>query len=67
MARRRVTPTQVLKVLRAGYVVESAHRNIKGNWQCTLEAHVAGDTIKVAAVWGIDSEGESVVVLTVMN
>ncbi len=67
MLRRKVIPTQALHVLRRGYVVESAHRNIKGNWQCTLEAHIAGDTIRVAAALLTDSSEELVVVITVMN
>ena len=65
--KRRVTPTQVLHVLRKGVVAEPAHLNIKGNWQCTVEAHIAGDTIKVAAALATDSAGEWVIVITVMN
>ena len=64
---RKVVPTQVLHVLRLGYVVEPAHRNIRGNWQCTLEAHVAGDQVRVVAVLMTDSDGEWVVIVTVMN
>lgn len=66
MRRRKVLPTQVLHVLRKGYIVEHAHRNTKGNWQCTLEGLVAGDRIKVAAALVGDSSA-SVVVITVMN
>ena len=43
MRQRRVLPTQVLHVLCHGAVVEPAHQNIRGNWQCTLQALVAGD------------------------
>lgn len=64
---RKVLPTQVLHVLRLGFVVEPAHRNIRGNWQCTLEAHVAGDHVRVVAALMTDSEGEWVVIVTVMN
>ena len=67
MKARKVTPTQTLLVLRMGYVVEPAHRNIRGNWQCTLEARVAGDQVRVATALIVDSEGEWVVVVTVMN
>src|SRR5216117_2717795 len=67
MRKRRITPTQVLHVLRRGRVIEHAHRNIKGNWQCTLEALIAGDEIKVAAALVADSMGEWVVVITVIN
>lgn len=67
MRKRGVTDLQVLQVLRKGYVVEPAHRNIYGNWQCTLEALVAGDRIKVAAALLSASTDESVVIITVMN
>ena len=67
MRTRRVLPTQVLHALRLGYVVEPAHRNIRGNWQCTLEARVAGDQVRVVAALMTDSEGEWVVIVTVMN
>lgn len=67
MRTRKVLPTQVLHALRLGYVVEPAHRNIRGSWQCTLQAHVAGDQVRVAAALMTDSQGEWVVVVTVMN
>lgn len=67
MRRRNVLPTQVLQALRKGYVVEPAHQNIKGNWQCTLQHRIAGDEIKVAAALWVDPSGEWVVVITVMN
>jgi hypothetical protein len=66
MKKRRVTPRQMYDVLTKGYVVEHAHRDIKGNWKCTLECRTAGELVKVSAALA-DSEGESVVVITVMN
>lgn len=67
MRQRNVNPMQVLRVLTTGRVVERAHRNIHGNWQCTLEAIIAGDRIKVVAALQGDQGGELVVVVTVMN
>ena len=67
MKTRKVTPTQALHVLRSGYVVEPAHRNIRGNWQCTLEARVAGDQVRVATAMMTDADGDWIVVVTVMN
>ena len=64
---RKVTRVQVLEVLRKGAVVEPAHRNIKGNWQCTLQRSVAGDNIKVAAALEQTKTGETVIVLTVIK
>ena len=67
MRKRRVTDRQVLHVLRKGHVIEPAHRNIYGNWQCTLEALIAGDRIKVPAALVVEPQGDFVVVVTVMN
>ena len=67
MRQRGVTDLQVLHVLRKGVTVEHAHLNIHGNWQCTLEALIAGDRIKVAAALINTAPNESVVVITVMN
>lgn len=67
MRERNILWTQIIQVLRKGLVVEHAHRNIRGNWQCTLKLLVAGDEIKLAAVLQENEAGESVIVLTVMN
>ena len=67
MRQRRVLLTQVLEVLLRGAVIEPAHQNIHGNWQCTLVKVVAGDRIRVAAALAVDEEGEAVIVITVMN
>ena len=67
MRRRRVLRSQVLHVLCKGRVTEHAHRNIHGNWQCTLEDTIAGDRIKVAAALETDSDEGPVIVITVMN
>lgn len=66
MRQRKVIASQVLEVLRQGVVVEPAHRNIHGNWQCTLERRVAGDLVKVAAAL-YEAEGDWVVVITVIR
>ena len=67
MKQRGVLRTQVSHVLQKGKVVEPAHRNIHGNWQCSLEEVVAGDRIKVAAALERSGDGELVIVITVMN
>jgi len=67
MRARNVSRRQVDDVLEKGYVVEPAHRNIHGNWQCTLEYLTSGDLVRVVAVLEADSSGESVIVITVMN
>lgn len=66
MRQRHVLITQVLYVLRRGYVVEPAHLDIHGCWKCTLECLAAGDRIKVAAAIDKNEQGELVVVITVM-
>jgi hypothetical protein len=68
MLRRKISRTQVDQVLLKGFVVEHAHLNIKGNWQCTLRCRTGGDDIKVAAaLWVDDSSRDWVVVVTAMN
>jgi hypothetical protein len=66
MRERGVTLVQVLKVLRDGSVVESAHQDIHGNWKCVLEKVVAGDRVRVAAAY-VQEGTAVVVVITVMN
>ena len=66
MRQRRITPAQVLEVLRRGRIAEPAHPNILGNWQCTLERSVAGDLVKVAVAL-IQRDDESAVVITVIK
>lgn len=67
MRQRGILRTQVDKVLMTGKVVEHAHRNIHGNWQCTLEAIIAGDRIKIPVALEDASNGDSIIVITVMN
>lgn len=67
LQQRKVSLAQALEVLRAGTVVERAHRDIRGNWKCTLGKLVAGDRVKVAAVLIERGSNHSVVVVTVMK
>ena len=67
MERRKVTRKQVNQVLMKGRVVEHAHLNIHGNWQCSLEEIIAGDRIKVAAALEQNPDGDLIIVITVMN
>jgi hypothetical protein len=67
MTQRRVTLKQVLHVLGRGRVVEPAHRNIRGNWQCALEALASGDRVRVVVALHEHASGESVIVITVIK
>jgi len=67
MRTRKVLLTQVYETLIKGVVVEPAHRDIKGCWKCTLRHVSAGDVVKVAAALCQEDDGETVVVITVMN
>jgi hypothetical protein len=67
MKQRGVLRTQLQRVLQNGNIVESAHRNVRGNWQCTLEAIDAGDRIRTAVALEHHPSGELVIVITVMN
>lgn len=61
MRERGVTFAQVLKVLKEGAVVEPAHIDIHGSWKCSLEKVVAGDRVRVVAVY--EQQGDAVVVV----
>lgn len=67
MRARRISLTQVQRVLLRGNIVEPAHKDIKGCWKCTLQLLIAGDTIRVAAALGEDANKNKVIVVTVMH
>ena len=67
MRQRKVLFTQVIQVLTRGAVIEHAHRDIYGNWKCTLELLIAGDRIKVVTVLQESKHHDTVVVITVIN
>lgn len=66
MRERKITLMQVKGCLERGVIVESAHLNIHGNWQATLEYFISGDTIKVSAAIEQINEKDFIVVITVM-
>lgn len=43
MRERRIAPTQVLRCLRSGKLVDGPHRDEYGKWICRLEKLTAGD------------------------
>jgi hypothetical protein len=47
MRQRKIMPTQVLKCLKRGAIIEGPARDIKGNWRCTLNWRHAGDEVSV--------------------
>ncbi|MCL2829734.1 MAG: DUF4258 domain-containing protein [Betaproteobacteria bacterium] len=65
MKRRHITRMQVIASLRQGSIEESAHKNIRGNWQCTLRHLHAGDLVRVAAAIEKDDNGAWIAVITV--
>jgi hypothetical protein len=50
MKQRRITRTQALTCLREGSIVEGPYRDIRGDWRCTVEKFVAGDSVQVVVV-----------------
>jgi hypothetical protein len=50
---RHVTRPQIVKCLRAGFIVEGPFQNSHGNWQVTMAYNHAGDqiTVVVAIEW----------------
>jgi len=48
MRRRRVSPLEVLKVLRHGGITEGPALDLKGCWRCTMQRFAAGENLTVA-------------------
>lgn len=63
MSTRKITLSQLLRVLRSGRISEGPVREvIKGGWKCTVEHHTAGDSVGVAvAIESIQSTGVTVI------
>lgn len=65
MKQRHITRTQVEKCLMKGSISESAHRDARGDWACTLHYQWAGDDVCVAVAIKCDEEGDWIAVVTV--
>ncbi|WP_353958754.1 DUF4258 domain-containing protein [Zwartia vadi] len=65
MQQRNITLKQVLCRLRSGFILESAHLDIKGDWRLTMRHSVAGDDVKVAVALKQGTRGRMIVVITV--
>jgi hypothetical protein len=48
MRQRRVTPLEVLEVLRKGAITEGPAPDVKGCWRCTVKRFAAGEDLSVA-------------------
>jgi hypothetical protein len=48
MRQRRVTPLEVLKVLRKGGITEGPAHDLKGCWRCTMQRFAAGESLSLA-------------------
>lgn len=65
MLQRNITLKQVLCCLRAGFIFESAHLDIKGDWRLTMRHLIAGDDVKVAVALKQGACGKMIAVVTV--
>ena len=67
MKQRKIGRTQVLETLKHGSFVEPLHRDVKGDWRCSVGWFHAGSRIVVAVVIKLDDKGDLVVVATVFR
>lgn len=67
MKQRKIGRTQVLETLKYGSFVEPLHRDVKGDWRCSVGWFHAGSRIVVAVVIKLDDKGDLVVVATVFR
>ncbi len=67
MKQRKIGRTQVLETLKHGSFVEPLHRDVKGDWRCSVGWFHAGSRIVVAVAFKLDDKGDLVVVATVFR
>ena len=65
MNERKVTNMQVLRCLCRGTITENPHRDIKGDWKCTVSNYDSGQYINVAVVFKQNKNNERAVIITV--
>jgi len=67
MKKRHITRVQVLRCLRKGTITEAPVLGLKGNWECRVECHSAGEHIGVALAIAPDVPQRYIVVITVFH
>lgn len=65
MKHRRISRKQVLETLRNGVISEPLHRDVRGDWRCSVNWFYAGLGLTVAVAFKLLDSGEMVVVVTV--
>jgi len=67
MRERGVTLTQIKRVLANGIITEGPYQEASGNWKVNINALDAGQDITVVVALTEDSEGASVVIVTLWD
>lgn len=66
MVERQITRLQVLRCLEKGSLSEPPHRDVRGDWRCTVSHYTAGAHVSVAVAFKFHEEtGKRVVIVTV--
>jgi hypothetical protein len=65
MEQRKITLKQVLCCLRSGFIYESVHLDIKGDWMLTMRRSISGDDVKIAVAIKQGNQGRMIAVITV--
>lgn len=64
MQERKITTSQVMKVLHRGFIKESVYQTPSGDWKCTMSHVIAADEISVALAVRWDASS-LIVIITV--
>jgi hypothetical protein len=64
MRKRRITNTEVLRVLRNGRITEAPYAPPQGGWKTTVESFEAGRNLRIIVVVDTDDLGNHVLVIT---
>lgn len=65
MQQRKITLKQVLCCLSSGFIYESVHLDIKGDWKLTMRHSIAGDEVIIAVAIKQGNQGRMIAVITV--
>ncbi|WP_126456878.1 DUF4258 domain-containing protein [Sulfuriflexus mobilis] len=68
MRQRKVSMTQVLRVLKTGGILEGPYEDIKtGHWKCRLEQFTAGDNVNVVVAIERNEDSTPIIIVTAME
>lgn len=64
MVERKISRAQMLNCLLKGSLSEPPHKDVRGDWRCTVSHYTCGHYINAALAIKINECGERIVVIT---